>query len=416
MKTMPLPVKTKAPKLRQARHHATQSDSHGFRFVDLFAGIGGFHLALKDLGGACVLASEIDADAVETYRDNFPDAPVQGDITEIDAQAIPDFDFLTAGFPCQPFSKGGHRQGFSDTRGTLFFDIARILEAKAPPYVLLENVPNLVTHDDGRTFATIIKTLHSLGYATTEHPLILSPHQFGVPVHRPRVYIPAIKKSLIKTHFLHVSLPFKNLSTDIYSILDHSVDDARYALSEYETRVLDMWDAFYQGIDIKVIGFPVWADEFGADYPLDSLPPWKQSFIKKNRDLYARNKSHIKKWQKQFDNLDWVKPTHRKFEWQAGSEYQSVYECLIQFRPSGVRVRRPDKFSTLVAMNHAQIVGRYRRRLTPHETKLLQSLPKKFKLHKQSHTALKQLGNAVNVVVVRAVASALLAAALHAKS
>ncbi|MCL9972159.1 MAG: DNA cytosine methyltransferase, partial [Candidatus Pacebacteria bacterium] len=190
----------------------------------------------------------------------------------------------------------------------------------------------------------------------------------------------------------------------------------RYALSEYETRVLDMWDAFYQGIDIKVIGFPVWADEFGADYPLDSLPLWKQSFIKKNRDLYARNKSHIKKWQKQFDNLDWVKPTHRKFEWQAGSEYQSVYECLIQFRPSGVRVRRPDKFSTLVAMNHAQIVGRYRRRLTPHETKLLQSLPKKFKLHKQSHTALKQLGNAVNVVVVKAVASALLAAALHAKS
>ncbi|SMN00822.1 DNA repair protein RadC [uncultured Candidatus Thioglobus sp.] len=134
------------------------TDKPKFTFIDLFAGIGGFHLAASNLGGQCVFASEFDENARKTYeanflkhnKDLFYSGNFAGDITEVDEKTIPDFDFLFAGFPCQPFSKGGYRKGFEDTRGTLFFEVARIIKEHNPNYILLENVQNLVTHDDGR--------------------------------------------------------------------------------------------------------------------------------------------------------------------------------------------------------------------------------------------------------------------------
>jgi DNA (cytosine-5)-methyltransferase 1 len=187
-----------------------------FTFIDLFSGIGGFHLAASQLGGKCVFASEIDEKARQTYQINFlkhnPElfysGNFAGDITKIDEKNIPDFDFLFAGFPCQPFSKGGQRKGFADIRGTLFFDVARIVKQHNPNYILLENVQNLVTHDSGETFKTILNTLNNLGYATNETPLILSPDDFGIPAIRKRIFIPAIKKSLIKQNSF--SLNFLN--------------------------------------------------------------------------------------------------------------------------------------------------------------------------------------------------------------
>jgi DNA (cytosine-5)-methyltransferase 1 len=130
-----------------------------FKFIDLFAGIGGFHIAMEKLGGECVFASEIDAAAIKTYYDNFQ-IDSNHDITKTNADDIPSFDVLCAGFPCQAFSKAGHQKGFSDTRGTLFFDIERILKFhlnkyKKPKMIVLENVRNLVSHDDGNTWLTI---------------------------------------------------------------------------------------------------------------------------------------------------------------------------------------------------------------------------------------------------------------------
>ena len=159
-----------------------------FTFIDLFAGIGGFHLAASQLGGKCVFASEIDEKARQVYQTNFIEhnpelfhsGNFSGDITKVNANDIPDFDFLFAGFPCQPFSKGGQRKGFEDTRGTLFFDIARIVKENNPKYILLEYVQNLVTHNNGITFKTILNILDDLGYATHKTPLILSPDDFGV--------------------------------------------------------------------------------------------------------------------------------------------------------------------------------------------------------------------------------------------
>jgi len=126
-----------------------------FRFIDLFAGIGGIRLGFESVGGKCVFSSEWDEQAAKTYEVNFGGKPA-GDITEIDASDIPDFDILLAGFPCQPFSIIGEKEGFGhETQGTLFFDILRILEEKAPPAFMLENVRNLTAHDNGNTFRVI---------------------------------------------------------------------------------------------------------------------------------------------------------------------------------------------------------------------------------------------------------------------
>ncbi len=381
-----------------------------FKFIDLFAGIGGFHIAGEELGGVCVFASEWDEKAREVYLENFYKnnkrlfdlGNFAGDITLVDEKKIPKFDFLFAGFPCQPFSKGGHRKGFEDTRGTLFFDIARILDYHKPKYVLLENVSNLLSHDDGRTFNTITRTLKDIGYVLNSKPIILSPDKFGIPAIRARLYIPAIRKDLVdvENFTLDFSGDFKDCD-GIDAIVDKTKKDNKYYISEYERRVIDMWNEFYKNIDLRVIGFPIWASYFNTTDRINHLPIWKQGFIIKNRELYLRNKKFINTWLLKYDNLSWVVETHRKLEWQAGSEIDDIYDGLIQFRPSGVRVKRANKFSTLVAMNHSQIVGKYKRRITPDETKILQSLPKDFRVHPDDNVALRQLGNAVNVQVVK---------------
>lgn len=156
------------------------------KFIDLFAGIGGIRIAFERAGARCVFTSEWDKACQQTYEANFGDKPV-GDITKINAKDIPDHDILTAGFPCQAFSIMGERQGFADTRGTLFFEVERILSAKRPKAFLLENVKQLVTHDKGRTFKVILQKLDKLGYFI--HYKVLNGLDFGVPQKRERIII-----------------------------------------------------------------------------------------------------------------------------------------------------------------------------------------------------------------------------------
>ncbi|MDR9403034.1 MAG: DNA cytosine methyltransferase [Halothece sp. Uz-M2-17] len=157
-----------------------------FTFIDLFAGIGGIRIASENIGGKCVFSSEWDRYAQKSYQAYFLETP-HGDITQIDAEKIPDHDILTAGFPCQTFSILGDRKGFTDTRGTLFFDIERILKVKRPKAFLLENVKNLVSHDQGRTFSIIKNSLESLGY--TVYSKVLNALDFGLPQKRERIII-----------------------------------------------------------------------------------------------------------------------------------------------------------------------------------------------------------------------------------
>jgi DNA (cytosine-5)-methyltransferase 1 len=163
------------------------SKTKKFKFIDLFAGVGGIRMAFEKAGCQCVFTSEWDAHSQKTYAANFGDLP-RGDITKIDAQDIPEFDILTAGFPCQPFSSMGLREGFRHkTQGTLFYDVTRILEHHRPKAFLLENVAGLVTHDQGKTLKTIFEVLKELRYDVWFK--ILDSADFNVPQHRDRIYI-----------------------------------------------------------------------------------------------------------------------------------------------------------------------------------------------------------------------------------
>lgn len=183
------------------------STSKQLTFIDLFAGIGGFHLALSQAGAKCVFASEWDEAARTTYKHNFyasdPDlfdkGHYAGDITKVNPEDIPNFDIICGGFPCQPFSNAGQKQGFQDTRGTLFFNIADIIRVKQPQAFILENVRHLLKHDQGKTFSVIEKTLIELGYSFSHK--IIKGTDFGIPQHRPRLFMVGFKDPAIKFEF-----------------------------------------------------------------------------------------------------------------------------------------------------------------------------------------------------------------------
>ncbi|MCL2630913.1 MAG: DNA cytosine methyltransferase [Firmicutes bacterium] len=204
--------------------HVSPCYDSEFTFIDLFAGIGGIRLPFDKLGGECVFSSEIDKFASQTYQANFGELP-HGDITKISAESIPKFDVLLAGFPCQAFSVAGKRKGFSDTRGTLFFEIERILEFHKPKCFLLENVKGLLGHDRGKTFEVILDSLENkLGYSV--HYKVLNAKNFGMPQNRERVIIVGFSDHNIRFKFPEAT----NLKTRLGDILADSVDD-KYTLS-----------------------------------------------------------------------------------------------------------------------------------------------------------------------------------------
>jgi DNA (cytosine-5)-methyltransferase 1 len=193
--------------------------SNKFEFIDLFAGIGGFRLALEAFNGKCVFSSEIDIHAQKTYQANFSDIPY-GDITKIDENTIPEHDVLCAGFPCQPFSIAGLRKGFEDTRGTLFFDVLRIVSNKKPKVVLLENVKGLVNHDNGNTFKVIKERLELLGYYI--HYKVLNTKDYNIPQNRDRIFIIGYNKNKIQ-NFTNFNFPNKvSLTHTLENIIDFS--------------------------------------------------------------------------------------------------------------------------------------------------------------------------------------------------
>ena len=370
-----------------------------FKFIDLCSGIGGFHTTLKGLGGECVLAAEIDTYAIETYNQNYG-IDSNNNLRDLTKKDIPYYDILCAGFPCQTFSKAGSQQGFEEIRGTIFFDIVRILTETKPKFILLENVRNLASHNNGNTWNTIRKTLTEIGYLVPENPFIVSPLNFGIPQSRERVFIPCIRKDIAKVEKIELEVPVKQ-DTTIFDILEPTVEE-KYNISDYEKYVIKVWEEFKQGITTKSLGFPIWYDSFKLDKEsIKDLPQWKQDFIIKNIELYENNKSFIGSWEKKFNNLQDLQPTHRKFEWQMGTEYTSIYQGIIQFRPSGIRVKKPDFFPALVAMVHIPIIGKYLRRLTPRECARLQSFPDTFQLSTKDKQAYKQLGNSLNVTVAK---------------
>lgn len=357
------------------------------KFIDLFAGLGGFHLALSRLGHECVFASEIKPKLQKLYARNFPQTPVFGDITQIRTEDIPPHDILCGGFPCQPFSFSGKKQGFDDElgRGNLFDEICRILRHHRPRYLFLENVSALPGHDGGRTWAIIREKLDALGYDVRSH--IYSPHEFGIPQHRPRFYIVGAlrnEQGVSGMHRFHFMRLDKSVVSDVRTIVDPSDNDDLQPVRRGLHPVFDAWQEFVWNVTKRDGFMPshcIFTMEFGADYdfedvppafqplerlrgrrgsygrPLsgdtreelveglpfymrrtkyeDSLPEFKKVLIRQNRELYARHKDWIDRW------LPKIMPyprTQRMLEWSTDQDWDFRHH-VIQLRPSGIRLR-----------------------------------------------------------------------------
>jgi DNA (cytosine-5)-methyltransferase 1 len=407
-----------------------------FDYVDLFAGIGGFHAMLDHAGGRCVYVSEKDKAARETYLRNWveplpieePRPTINHDITAADPAAVPPHMVLAAGFPCQPFSKSGRQRGMDEARGTLFWNIARILEEKKPPLVLLENVRNLAGPRHEHEWEVIIETLRDLGYRVSSTPTIFSPHLLppemgGTPQVRERVYILGtyIGPGRVRAELRQGLEPAPTLRREVVGewsperwriegILDDddSIDGLdRYTLDEDEAKWVAAWDDFVRRMRAstgdRLPGFPLWSDDWVPESSLDpdalaALPTWKQDFLRKNARFYDRHRDVIEAWREAHPEVASEFPaSRRKFEWQA-QDAKSLTECVIQLRPSGVRVRRATYVPALVAINQTSIVGSRMRRLTPDEVIRLQGMPSSFDFGKQADKAsYKQAGNGVSI-------------------
>lgn len=389
---------------------AAQNSSvmYKFRFVDLLCGIGGFHQAMTSLGGECVFACDIDESCRDTYFMNYGIMP-KGDIAKVASSEIPSHDVLCAGFPCQSFSKAGNRQGFKDSiKGTPFLDILRILAFHQPKYALLENVRNLATHDNGYTWKTIYDSLTHFGYNLLPDPIIFSPHYIGIPQHRERVFIMCVRKDVgeIPPFFFNAKeMPLCNIRGVMQS--DGEISNIeRYKLSKEQIQLLDIWDEFIRNIDcIRLPGFPVWT-EWLCDVDLktinDTVPKWKRNIIYKNVDLYLSNRRFINQWLARARQCPMFFGAKAKLEWQVGQvDHPSIWDNIIQIRPSGIRVKPCTYFPALVAITQTPIVGKEKRFLTLRECARIQSFPETFIPCSNEKQAYKQFGNAVNVDLVR---------------
>lgn len=410
------------------------------RFIDLFAGLGGFHCAAAQLGGECVFASEIDEPLRDLYRENFGLRPA-GDIRTVKVEDVPEHDLLCAGFPCQPWSKAGEQVGWGDKRrGTVFWNIIEILRARKPRLVLLENVAHFVRHDEGNTYRKVRAALEAEGY-TVDHRQF-SPHQFRVPQIRERFYMIGVRGSLNGFNWPEPETTAGEVT--IHSVLDSTPPEAA-PLSEQVTRCLEVWQEFLDRLPepIKLPSFPIWAMEFGATYPYDSdnigdvplkalqaargsfgmplhgltrngimaalpsharedgltFPRWKKAFLRQNREFYQEHYARLRDW---LPKLAEFPSSLQKFEWNCQGEPRDLWQLVIQFRASGVRVKRDNTAPSLVAMTSTQvpIIAWEKRYMTVRECARLQSLDTLQHLPTGA-AAVSALGNAVNATVVR---------------
>lgn len=396
-----------------------------FRFVDLFAGIGGFHAALSAMGGRCVYACEIDPNAAAVYQRNWGRDPL-ADIT-YDANDttmnVPPHDVLAAGFPCQPFSKSGAQRGMEETRGTLYWNILKIIQAHKPKIVLLENVRNLVGPRHLHEWQVIIETLRAEGYCVSETPAIFSPHLLppdlgGRPQVRERVFITATYSGSPDCD-LRPYPPVTNrpvagwdpstwdLETDLPMEPNHQVEGCD--LTDSERLWINAWNEFVELMwdereGRRLPGFPLWADAWVTNSALlipTGTPAWKADFLRKNAEFYTAHKRAINKWTKKWGiYTDAFPPSRRKLEWQA-QDTPNLWSTIMHLRPSGIRAKAPTYVPALVAITQTTIVGPRERRLSPREASRLQSLPDWYDFGDQRHSATyKQLGNGVSVAAV----------------
>jgi DNA (cytosine-5)-methyltransferase 1 len=425
------------------------------RFADFFCGLGGFHVAAKAVGGRCVFACEIDDRLRALYEHNFDIRPA-GDIRKIDPKSIPQHDLLCAGSPCQPFSKAGEQDGFRDrARGKVLLNVLEVLRICRPEYLILENVPHFVRHRGGKTYARLAGALTALGYSIDAREL--SPHQFGVPQIRARMFLVGRLGSL--GGFTWPEPITEGHDLDIRQILEVRPPDAA-CLSQQALDCIGVWGEFLRGFPrrAKLPSFPIWSMEFGATYPTEHeslrkvplhvlrrargvygkaladldrtgilalvpshargddavFPLWKRTFIEQNRELYREHRTWLRPW---LPKIRRFPPSLQKLEWNCQGEERDIWRYILQFRASGLRVKRATTAPSLVAMTTTQIpiVAWERRYMCIRECARLQSL-ESLRALPTGGAAFKAMGNAVSAEVVKRILVMLLRGVATSKS
>jgi DNA (cytosine-5)-methyltransferase 1 len=416
------------------------------KFIDLFAGLGGFHVGLKDLGHECVFACEKNETLAKLYKHNFG-IKCYGDITKIAAADIPKHDILCAGFPCQPFSKAGKQEGLEDKQNGTYFikDIARILRYHKPKYIILENVPHIKRQDNEHTWEVISEKLDKLKYNILSENL--SPHQFGIPQIRERLFIVGVRGNI---EYYKWPEKIDQSTLDIRNILDTNPTNVK-KLNERQIDCINLWQKIIDAVPKKtqLPSWPLWSMEFEANYPFKSttpsyckqaklgryrgsfgrklsgmkkgeqykylpsyarknqvhFPEWKQDFIQKNRKFYKENQDVLKPF---IHELNKLPPSWQKLEWNCSTGERKIRNYLIQFRASGVRIKKTNYAPTLVLTStQIPIIGWEERYITTKEASRLQSL-ETIDLPNNQHVAWRALGNAVNAKIVNLIGQQLI--------
>ena len=375
------------------------TDTTSIRYVDLFCGIGGFHQAMSQLGGICVMACDSDKDCREVYETNYGITPFPN-VKDIDVSTMPDFDVLCAGFPCQAFSNGGKKKCFEDDRGLLFDEIVRIALAKRPKFMFLENVKHILKVSNGEVIKYITHKIVQMGYHLQMFQI--SPHNYGIPQQRERVYFVCVRNDIYTG--TSVVLPEYNGDMNFEDFLDTPEDVyEKYFLKGDTLQVLEAWDEMVSRFDVgEKISPTIMINDAYKTYTSAEIavfPEWKQDYMEKNGPLLSKYHAEFSEWYARHSTLLQKREIYGKLEWQTGpiQEYDSIFNHFIQIRQSGIRVKRRRYFPTLVAICQIPIYGKEKRYITPRECARLQSFPESFKLPVEDSKSYKQLGNSVNV-------------------
>ncbi|WP_107758991.1 DNA cytosine methyltransferase [Dickeya sp. Secpp 1600] len=405
----------------------------GFRFIDLFAGLGGFHTGLSRLGGNCVFAAELDVNLRNLYLKNYGIMP-EGDIRAVDENHVPDHEVLCAGFPCQPFSKAGKKKGAEcPESGKLIDDVLRIIRKKRPLYVMLENVPDILKVQGGLFWEYIENSLINEGYIVQYR--VYTPQDFGIPQKRKRIFVVASKHDNMCFNWPQPS----KMPLSVSAIIEKKPIKVR-KLETAKEEALELWSEFIKTTK-EYSTLPILAPEFGATYPFNisiSDPSFARQFkggfgkdmsfvedinhiieclpryakenvgkvsprladaIQASREIYIRHRVFLDTWKLhlQVFPLSW-----QKLEWQGDRNGLDIWDHLIQFRASGIRIIRPTSAPSLVAMSTTQtpIIGSLKRYMSIREAAALQSLDKLEYLPETDSKAYKALGNAVNAHII----------------